>query len=171
MYCELPSNTTCPDVVVAQTVMAQLREWKQNHSTQNFFAGLGVHKPHLPWGAPSEYFDMYPPASQLSLATHKNIPTGMPDVAYHHCQWGPFPWNSSRGQPVSDTIAREARRGYYAAVSFADALVGQVLATLDEVGATDDTVVLLSSDHGWHLGEVRMIGFIRSIRSISCAVA
>ena len=179
MYCELPADTDCPDVVVADTVVAQMRAWKAAQSGvegggsggvggggdgggggatppkphQPFFLGLGIHKPHLPWGAPKQYFDQYPPASALPLATHKYVPENMPPVAYHHCQWGPFPWNSSKGTPIDDAIAGEARRGYYAAISFADHLVGTVLEELDAIGESDNTVVLFSSDHGWQLGE------------------
>lgn len=76
----------------------------------------------------------------------------MPAVAYHHCEWGPFPWNSSHGQPVAASHAREARRGYYAAVSFADALLGSVLDTVKAIGEEPNTIVLLTSDHGWQLG-------------------
>ena len=46
MYCKLPENTTCPDVIVADTVVSQLREWnatRRQHG-QPFFAGLGIHK-------------------------------------------------------------------------------------------------------------------------------
>ena len=79
----------------------------------------------------------------------------MPPVAYHHCQWGPFPWNSSRGAPVTPTAMSPgehfARRGYYAAVSFADYLLGTALDALEEIGQVNTTVVLLSSDHGWQL--------------------
>jgi hypothetical protein len=101
---------------------------------------------HLPWGAPASYFDAYPPATDLPLAQHKLEPVGMPPVAYHHCQWGPFPWPSSRGVPVEDGIAGEARRGYYAALSFADHLVGEVLDALDAIGETNRTITLLTSD-------------------------
>jgi arylsulfatase A-like enzyme len=152
MYCELPDNTDCPDVVIAQTVVQQLHEWKANYSSQPFFAGLGIHKPHLPWGAPKRFFDQYPNASDIPLAQHKYVPEGMPAVAYHHCQWGPFPWNSSHGVPVDDSIAQLARRAYYAATSFADHLVGMVLDALDAIAQAQNTVVLLTSDHGWQLG-------------------
>lgn len=45
MYCELPENTTCPDVAIAKTVVSQLRDWKAQKSGVPFFAGLGIHKP------------------------------------------------------------------------------------------------------------------------------
>jgi arylsulfatase A-like enzyme len=54
---------------------------------------------------------------------------------------------------LQDAIAREARHGYFAAVSFADDLVGKALTALDGTGKANDTVVLLTADHGWQLGE------------------
>jgi arylsulfatase A-like enzyme len=69
-------------------------------------------------------------------------------VGYRGCRW-----NSSKGHPVSDDVAGLARRGYYAAVSFADHLVGKVLNELDMLGLADSTVTILTSDHGWQLGE------------------
>ena len=104
MYCVLPEDTDCPDVVIAQTVVGQLRDWKANHSHQPFFVGLGIHKPHLPWGVPKSFFDLYPAAAALPLAKHKLVPARMPAVAYHHCQWGPFPWNSSHGATTSTSF-------------------------------------------------------------------
>ena len=155
MYCELPESTDCPDVVIASTVVAQLRQWSTTPKlkAKPFFAALGIHKPHLPWGAPKKFFNAYPKAAELPLAKYKLAPVGMPAVAYHHCQWGPFPWNSSQGVPIADARAHDARRAYYSAISFADHLVGTVLDELEAIGQTERTVVLFSSDHGWQLGE------------------
>jgi arylsulfatase A-like enzyme len=77
------------------------------------------------------------------------IPNAVHLFAPHDSQWGPFPWNSSRGEPVADAIAGRARRGYYAAVSFADHLLGTALQALEDIGQGQKTVVLLTSDHGW----------------------
>jgi iduronate 2-sulfatase len=116
-------------------------------------AGFGIHKPHLPWAVPERFFRGYNPAS-LPLALHKDIPTDMPPIAWHRGQWGHFnhSFDPIVGH-VSDEIAREARHGYFAAVSFADDLVGKALDALDETGKANDTVVLLTADHGWQLGE------------------
>jgi len=141
-----------------------------------FFAALGLHKPHLPWAAPGRFFDRYEPVAALPTAAHPLPPVGMPPVAYHHCQWQPFNsssgggnttcgltegggpatcWPAPRTAPVTRAMAQRARHGYYAAVSFTDALIGEVLDVLDELGAevVANTVVLLTSDHGWQLGE------------------
>ena len=49
------------------------------------------------------------------------------------------------------------RRGYYAAVSFMDSLVGQLLDRVDALGLAEDTLVSFHADHGWQLGEVRIV--------------
>ncbi len=70
--------------------------------------------------------------------------------------------------PVSPEQAQLARRGYYAAISLVDDFVGTILATLEEQGLTDDTVVVVTSDHGDMLGErglwYKMAPFEDSIR-------
>lgn len=53
----------------------------------------------------------------------------------------------------SPQFHKTARHGYYACVSYADALVGKLLTTLDELALGDNTIVVISGDHGWHLGE------------------
>lgn len=45
------------------------------------------------------------------------------------------------------------RRGYYAAISYVDGLIGNMLAELAELGLEDDTVVTFTGDHGWSTGE------------------
>ena len=52
----------------------------------------------------------------------------------------------------TDEQLRVLRQHYYAAVAWADHAAGQVLQELDRLGLTDDTMVVLHSDHGWHLG-------------------
>lgn len=163
MYCELANDVDCPDVAISHTVVDHLHGWKTQDPAfvakadrgKPFFVGIGIHKPHLPWGAPKKFFDVYPNnGSDLPLATHKFVPTGgYPPVAYHHCQWGPFPWNSSKGHPVADATAHLARRGYFAAISFADSLLGLALDAVDAIGMRNSTIVVVMSDHGWLLGE------------------
>lgn len=58
-----------------------------------------------------------------------------------------------RRGPVSDAMARELVRGYYACVSYTDAQIGRVLAELERAGIADRTIVVLWGDHGWNLGE------------------
>jgi iduronate 2-sulfatase len=55
--------------------------------------------------------------------------------------------------PVTEQQARELIRGYYAATSYTDAQIGRVLATLDQLGLREKTIIILWGDHGWQLGE------------------
>ena len=57
---------------------------------------------------------------------------------------------------MSDDEAGYVRRGYYAAVSFTDSLIGQLMSELDALGVANETIISLHGDHGWHLGEVSM---------------
>lgn len=84
---------------------------------------IGIHKPHLPWGLPQRFWDLYPDETALPIAKHPDVPVNMPPIAYHFCDWAHFPHNATHGHPVSTAVAQHARHGYYAAVSFTDSLV------------------------------------------------
>jgi uncharacterized sulfatase len=106
-----------------------------------FFVAAGFHKPHLPWTAPAKFFDLYPPGS---VPIPKEPPLkNIPAIALMTELTGNPP-------PRSRT---EAMAAYYACVSFMDAQVGLLLDTLDRLKLWDDTIVVLFSDHGYHLGD------------------
>jgi iduronate 2-sulfatase len=54
---------------------------------------------------------------------------------------------------MTDPLRRQALRAYLASISFMDAQVGRVVAALDRLGLADDTIVVFTSDHGYHMGE------------------
>jgi len=121
-------------------------------SKEPFFLAVGITKPHLPFNAPEKYWAMYDP-DKISLADNPFRPAGTPDVAFSN--WGELRdyQGIPKEGPLSDEMAKTMIHGYYAATSYADALVGQVLAAVDRLELTDETIVLLWGDHGWHLGE------------------
>ncbi len=117
-----------------------------------FFLAVGFLKPHLPFVAPKKYWDLYDPA-KIELASNPNRTKNAPE-------WANTTWGEMRvyeGVPakgnVSDELARQLRHGYYACVSYTDANVGKLLDALDRLKLTDNTIVILWGDHGWHLGE------------------
>ncbi|KAK7097570.1 hypothetical protein V1264_004525 [Littorina saxatilis] len=132
----------------------------QNRSVDQkpFFLALGFHKPHLPFRYDAKYKDLYP-LSKIQLADNQNVPMMMPYVSFS-------PWNNLRR--FQDIIALNVswpfgaiptdfqylmRQSYSAATSYTDALVGRVLAALDQSGFANNTIVTFHGDHGWLLGE------------------
>ncbi|HSH09229.1 MAG TPA: sulfatase [Oceanipulchritudo sp.] len=116
-------------------------------SGQPFFLAVGFYKPHTPYVAPKEYFDMY----DLSEIVVPKIPPGYWDTLPPLARASMAHYKDQLN--LSDDLARQAIRAYYATISFADAQVGRVLDGLEALGLKDNTIVLFSSDHGYHMGE------------------
>ena len=123
-----------------------------------FFLALGFIRPHLPWISPKKYWNLYDPKT-LPIITNGEVTQNTPPYAlstsyelthYMDLIDFPKPWDEQR---VSDAVARRLMHAYYASVSFVDAQIGRLLKTLDEEGLTDNTLIVLWSDHGWKLGE------------------
>ena len=152
-----------PDGMIAREAVRTIQRLAAEDSGADapFFVAVGFHKPHLPHVAPKRYFDLYP-AENVSLPPSPRAPRGAPEWAWNKCgEWLAYPdvknktsaMGFSREQPVDDEYAREQRRAYFATASFADAQVGRVLDAVEEAGLSNNTVVVLFGDHGWHLGD------------------
>jgi arylsulfatase A-like enzyme len=117
-----------------------------------FFLACGLANPHLPFVAPKKYWDLYDPA-EIELASNPFAPRNSPD--YAATSWGELRAYVGMPQkgPLSDTQAREAIHGYWAAISYIDAQIGRLLDELDRLKLRDNTVVILWGDHGWQLGD------------------
>ena len=114
-----------------------------------FFMACGFWRPHLPFNAPKKYWDLYPPES-VALASNRFLPEGLPKEVQPSGELFQY---ARTDNTTSEEFEREARRGYYACVSFVDAQVGRILDALDRLGLAETTAVVLVGDHGWHLGE------------------
>ena len=135
-------------------------------STKPFFLAVGIIRPHLPFGAPAKYMQGYRNVA-LPPIPHPEKPDG---VTTWHGSGEFMKYNRWGRNPNADAnFATEVRRHYAACVTYADALVGQLLDRLDQLGVRDDTVIVLWGDHGWHLGEHAIWGkhalFEESLRS------
>jgi arylsulfatase A-like enzyme len=147
---DVPDNAY-PDGEIAEQVIQDLERAKAAGTP--FFITAGFTKPHLPFNAPSKYWDLYQ-REDFSLPDNYFVPEGAPREAMHK-------WNELRGQyggvpqegPVSDALALHLIHGYYATVSYADAMIGKVLDALERLEMADNTIVILWGDHGWQLGE------------------
>ncbi len=114
---------------------------------QPFFLAVGLYRPHTPYVAPRKYFDMYP----REKITVPKVPEG-------YLQTLPQPARQTLLRKkdqlnLPDDLARQAIQGYYASITFADAQVGRIMAALRETGLDKNTIVVFTSDHGYHMGE------------------
>ena len=122
-----------------------------------FFFGVGYYRPHLPFNAPQKYWDLYD-REAIPLARNPTVPQGAPEMAINNMRelrgYADFadvshPFKGS----VTEAEARRLKHGYYASVSYIDAQVGRLLAALDSLGLSQNTIVVLWGDHGYKLGE------------------
>ncbi|MGB7327857.1 MAG: sulfatase, partial [Rubripirellula sp.] len=109
-----------------------------------FFLAVGFFRPHTPYVAPAKYFESYPLAD-MPLASNTEVDrVDVPEAALLS--------QKAEQDRMSDHQRREAIQAYYASTSFMDAQVGKVLDALDANGLSDNTIVVFTSDHGYHLG-------------------
>lgn len=127
-----------------------------------FFLACGIYKPHLPWYLPSEFFDMYPlegiELPDTSLNDLDDVPGFAEGLA--HGFGDILDINTPERSVPSDYemirdrgLWKEAYQGYLASISFADYCVGELITALKESRYYDNTVIVLWSDHGYHMGE------------------
>ena len=117
-----------------------------------FFMAVGTHKPHLPFRMPQTAWDATPIKRPIAQQVQRP-PRGAPVwslVAYEIWNYDDLP---EKPGPITLTQAQKLRRAYAASVSYVDTLIGDLLQTLDETGLSDDTLIVLWSDHGYKLGE------------------
>lgn len=121
-------------------------EWLREHRETPFFLAVGLVRPHVPLVAPEAFFDLHP-------ADAMTLPLRLAD------DWEDIPQagisKNSRGSGLEGHEDRQRRvlSAYYAATAFMDAQAGRVLDELDRLGLSERTVVVFTSDHGYHLGE------------------
>jgi iduronate 2-sulfatase len=153
-----------PDHLHTDGLLASEALWVLDRHTRPgeppFFIGLGFFRPHTPYVAPRPYFDLYPvermPVPKVSEETLARLPAAA------------LATRRQEELAMSDDLRRQARQAYCASISFMDAQVGRVLDALDRLGLATNTIVVFTSDHGYHLGEYglwqKMTLFERSAR-------
>lgn len=116
----------------------------EQHRKERFFLAVGFYRPHTPYVAPQKYFDLYPP---------ENVP--LPIVPPGYFDTIPkLAVTLKREEAAMDEITkRRAIQAYYAAITFMDAQMGRVLDALERLDLRDNTVVVMTSDHGYHMHE------------------
>ena len=111
-----------------------------------FFLAVGFVRPHVPFVAPRTDYTDFLPYSKMELpVTIENDWADIPKAGINY--------KTSKNMKMDVRRQKKAVGGYYASVAFMDRMVGQVLNGLTEAGLDDSTIVIFTSDHGYHLGE------------------
>ncbi|TWU04795.1 sulfatase [Stieleria varia] len=134
-----------PDAKAAAKSVELLREFKS--SEKPFMLAVGFVRPHYPMVAPRQYFDRYP-HDQMTLP---HVPEGdLDDIPPAGISGSNSRKNGLAAYPDNQ---RRMWSGYRASVTFMDSQVGRVIDELDRLGLTESTVIVFTSDHGYHLGD------------------
>lgn len=156
---DVPDNAYNDGANILQAI--QILSEIKNNATPFFFA-VGISKPHLPFVAPKKYWDLYK-RDQIKVAPFQDQIRNPISVAYHNAgelrSYTDIPEviastsQKDFGLTLGDEKQKELLHGYYASISYTDALVGKLLDAIDEFGLASNTVIVLWGDHGWHLGD------------------
>lgn len=120
-----------------------------------FFIAAGFFLPHVPCYATPQWFDLYPDDDSVLPVILEDDRADTPRFSWY-LHWSlPEP---RLGQVQEMRQWRNLVRSYLACTSFVDAQIGRVLAALKASGHSDDTIVVVWGDHGWHLGEKAITG-------------
>ena len=143
------------DGAITDAAILKLKELKTKKKP--FFFAVGYVKPHMPFNAPRKYWDLYN-RDTLSISTNKKPPVGAPVFALNtNYELRDYIDFSKALHPADGELTeKEARaliHGYYASISYMDSQVGRLIEALDSEGLTEQTIIVIWSDHGWKLGD------------------
>ncbi|WP_289040483.1 sulfatase [uncultured Zobellia sp.] len=155
-FADFPDNAY-EDGFNTDLAIATMKDMLEKNPEKPFFLGMGMKKPHLDWIAPKKYWDMYDEAD-IKLAEQDKAPKNGATMGLH----ASFELRARAGIPKKGDISPEQaiklKHAYLACVSYVDAQIGKILAALEDAGIKDNTIVILWSDHGWHLGDMGIWG-------------
>ena len=142
----------------AQTELAKKTITRLAKMDEPFYMGMGYFRPHLPFTAPKKYWDLYDP-EKIPVASNPNVPQNAPghtmNSMYELRHYDGF---NHIGHPESSfrmnrDTSRILKHGYYASVSYVDALLGDLIAHMKKIGIYENTIIIVWGDHGWKLGD------------------
>ena len=144
-----------PDERCADWAVERIRAMAEGGQDRPFLLGVGFLRPHTPLYAPKRFFDMFPRQSiKLPvIKAHDAADTHYLDV-FGPEKKGPMHFRCLKeSYPTLEEGLRAYIQAYLACVAFVDEQVGKVVDAVDRCGLRDNTIVLVTSDHGYHMGE------------------
>ena len=150
------SDNTYSDGYNTELAIATLKELKTNKN-KPFFLGLGFNKPHLNWVAPKKYWDLYD-RNKIALALQNQGPENGAEMGLHPSFELRVRSGIPKKGPIDKELAITLKHAYLACVSYVDAQIGKMINALEEEGLRDNTIIIVWSDHGYHLGDMGIWG-------------
>ncbi len=164
------------DGQIAQDAINRINNFK--NSNKPFFLSVGFKKPHTPFISPKKYWDLYD-INNIKLAPYQTLPKGTSDLALNNNNGEIKGYDDIRlltsdqtnkgdftstitinGETFSKVLQEDKQKqlilGYYSAVSYIDAQIGKVIKALEDNGLKNNTLIILTSDHGFTLGDSGM---------------
>ncbi len=138
-------DSAMSDAKVANWVIDQLGVKDRD---KPFFLAFGLYRPHLPWYVPQKYFDMFPLDSIQLPRVQKNDLEDVPPAGVKMARP-----DGDHKKVTANNEWKKAVQGYLASIAFTDAQLGRVLDAFEKSAHAKNTIVILWTDHGWHLGE------------------
>ncbi len=139
------------DIETSEMGDAKVVAWAESQLSRThdkpLFLAVGIYRPHIPWWTPREYFERHPLESVALPKVVEDDLSDVPEAGRAMRKQGWHDWMEANGK------WREAVQGYNASVSFTDDMVGRLLDALEKGPHADNTIVVLWSDHGYHLGQ------------------
>lgn len=133
------SEETYGDHLVVDWAIDQMNQERQ----KPLFLAVGLFRPHIPWEVSQKWFDLYP---ENKVRLPEVLSNDLDDV-HSHGREGWHKW------VVENNQWKHLMRGYLASISYVDYQLGRLLDALDKSPLKDNTIILLWSDHGFHIGE------------------
>ncbi|MCM2371665.1 sulfatase [Aporhodopirellula aestuarii] len=136
------------DELHTDAMLAEEADWVLERCARRndrpFFLAVGFYRPHTPYVAPKKYFESY---DLEDMPIVDDVEEDLADVPA-----AGLLSQKAEQSLLTDRLSREAIQAYYASITFMDAQVGKVLDALDHHGLADNTIIVFTSDHGYHLG-------------------
>ncbi len=150
-------DTFYEDGYNAELAIVTMKDMLEKNPNKPFFLGMGMKKPHLDWLAPKKYWDLYDP-KDIQLAKQTSKPENGAAMGLHPSFELRARYGIPKKGPIDDELGRTLKHAYLASVSYIDAQVGKMITALEEAGIRDNTIIIVWSDHGWHLGDMGIWG-------------
>ena len=135
-----------PDTKAAKWASDRLKE---NHE-KPFLLMVGFLRPHVPWNVPQKWWDLYNP-EKITLAPYKK--DDLNDVPKISRESNILSFMPQTEWAIKNNKLKQVTQSYMASISFVDHCVGTVLNALEKSEYNDNTIIILWSDHGYHIGE------------------